>query len=400
MQERIANNRQSRISPELQEYINELVKEVVLNGKDFNSQKKWLKKYVEAENGDFDTLNENLEEFIEALPEYKISNSKFMKKQVEMLAKTCYITNETFSKLSFITTVTEYLPPVYTTKSLTRSYINQDAHLSQHVESVKATVIAIADGLRSHRYAEKGSQFVVEKVIKLVVTELENNNTKLNYNKIFHTVQQELDEYVAKTYANDDTIVERGSFGTTLILGIDFPDKFVVAYIGNGSAFNISGHFSDFSEAFYLPWNSINVLNPHTVEQDGKEALYKLFSWKGTKEECTPSVIELQKNNDSAGQIFILTTDGVYSSDHVVSAKDEDGNIITSSTPNMKMLYRHLKKYLLETNSITNDNLGMMLEDYLVDIKCYGEMHDDTTLGIIITSRCIKYYSTKKENVF
>ncbi len=99
MQERTANNKQARISLELQEYINELVKEVILNGKDFNSQKKWLKKYVEVENGDFDTLNESLEEFLEVLPEYKISNSKFIKKQVEILSKQCHITEDTFIKL-------------------------------------------------------------------------------------------------------------------------------------------------------------------------------------------------------------------------------------------------------------------------------------------------------------
>ncbi len=291
----------------------------------------------------------------------------------------------------------EFLPSVYSTKSLTKKPVNQDAYLSRYVESAKVTVIAIADGLGSHRYAEKGSRFAVEKAMQLVIEDLENSNVKLNYNKIFHKVQQELDDHIAKAYANDDTIVEGGSFGTTLILGIDFPDKFVVAYIGNGSAFNISGHFSDFSEAFYLPWNSINVLNPHTVEQDGKEAIYKLFSWKGTKEECTPSVIELQKNNDSAGQIFILTTDGVYSSDHVIPAKDEDGNIWIPSTPNMEILYEYLKKYMLETDTITNDNLDSMLEAYLLDVKERKEMHDDTTLGVIITGNCIKYYTSKKE---
>ncbi len=76
MRDKTANNRQSRISSELQEYINELVKEVVLNGKDFNSQKKWLKKYAEAESKDYKAIEQEILDFFELLKPFQVLNLK------------------------------------------------------------------------------------------------------------------------------------------------------------------------------------------------------------------------------------------------------------------------------------------------------------------------------------
>ncbi len=103
MQERTANNRLSRMSSELQEYINELVKEVVLNGKDFNSQKKWLKKYVEAEGGNYENIEKGLERYLDKVDVYSKTKDKTLKNQVSSELNTLFvsekITNEIIAEI-------------------------------------------------------------------------------------------------------------------------------------------------------------------------------------------------------------------------------------------------------------------------------------------------------------
>ena len=283
------------------------------------------------------------------------------------------------------------------TASGTNKAKNQDDCAQTYIESVNAHIVAVADGVGSHKYAEIGSSFVVSKAIELLSDLVVRNPYNIDFEQVFADIQSSLNDHIQKNYASKEELQEGSCFGTTLIIGIDLPDKFIAAYIGNGSIFNISGYFANFPPSIYLPWNSINMLNPHTVEQEGKEALYKIFTWEGNKQDHTPTVFEIIKNKDLPGEIFILTTDGVYSADHSVPGKDGEGFIWIPSSKTMEFLYEYLKNYMLNKD-VKHDETSLenMLNSYLLHLKETKEMFDDTTLGVVITGNCLKYFEEKR----
>lgn len=277
---------------------------------------------------------------------------------------------------------------------------NQDSCAQKYIESVDAHIVAVADGVGSHKYAEVGSNFVVSKAIELLSDLLVRNPYNIDFEQLFEDIQRSLNDYIKKNYASKEELEDGSCFGTTLIVGIDLPNKFIAAYIGNGSIFNISGYFASFPQTIYLPWNSINMLNPHTVEQDGKEALYKIFTWQGNKQDYTPTVFEIIKNKDLPGEIFMITTDGVYSADHSVPGKDAEGSIWIPSSKTMELLYDYLKNYMLNKD-IKHDELSLenILNNYLQYLKETKEMFDDTTLGVVITGNCLRYFEEKRNQI-
>jgi serine/threonine protein phosphatase PrpC len=278
--------------------------------------------------------------------------------------------------------------------------VGQDACKNVYVEEARAHIVAVADGLGSHPYAEKGSAFVVDKVVELLEDKLKSSSTTIDFDQIFQEVQIALDKHIEQLLhglPDSNKLAPGDCFGTTLIVGIDFPDRLVAAYVGNGAIFNISGYFADFSPNIYLPWNAINMLNPHTVEQDGKEALYKLFSWQG--KDYVPTVLEIKKNKELPGEIFVLTTDGVYSADHSIPGKDGEGAIWIPSSRTMELFYNFLKDYLL-TEPLTEGALKSRIKtQYLLELKRTKEMDDCTTVGIIITGKCSEYFESKRKKV-
>lgn len=94
------------ISDLLCQYIEALVEEVVIEGKPFEEQKKWLRKYSEAEGRDYATLEKKLLDFFEVIEEWKQHGLKSSELMAKMLAKECYISEREMEKL--------YLAPIKT----------------------------------------------------------------------------------------------------------------------------------------------------------------------------------------------------------------------------------------------------------------------------------------------
>ena len=281
--------------------------------------------------------------------------------------------------------------------SLTNKPKNQDDCKYSFVKEANAHILVVADGVGSHKFAEVGSSFVVKKAVELLEEAVKLSPETLDFDSIFFEIQSALDIHIENNFPDKSDLKPGACFGTTLIVGIDFPDRFVAAYVGNGSIFNISGYFANFPPSIYLPWNAINMLNPHTIEQDGREALYKIFTWKGEKQDFTPTVFELKKNKDLPGEIFVLTTDGVYSADHSIPGKDGENTIWIPSSRTTEILYDYLKNYMLDKSiSFDNNALERMLGRYLQNVKESKAMDDDTTLGVIVTGNCLNYFTDKR----
>ena len=73
-------NQPKEISKGLQNFIDSMVEEIVLEGKPFDTQKKYLKKFSENEGLDYDKLEADLSTFIEILDNLKIVSSDLMEK--------------------------------------------------------------------------------------------------------------------------------------------------------------------------------------------------------------------------------------------------------------------------------------------------------------------------------
>ena len=274
---------------------------------------------------------------------------------------------------------------------------NQDGYSEAYVEKAYARIIAIADGVGSSYKSEDGSHFVTKKAVELIKKAVEADEYHINFDKIFDEIQEGLDEKVKYDYAEELSALKPSSFGTTLIIGIDFPDRFIAAYVGNGSIWHVSGLFNTFPNMVCLPWNAVNLLTPDTIMSGGKEALYKIFFYKGEKKHHKPTVLQLSKLNEAPGDIFILTTDGVYSSDHAIAAKDDEGEIWIPSTPQFGLLHDALKSYVEGEEDINDETLKQLLVRYLAHIKEDKIMDDDTTLGIFISAEAKAHFIEKRK---
>ena len=289
-------------------------------------------------------------------------------------------------------------PCIAAVASDTRKEKNQDSYCEAYVEKAKARIIAVADGVGSSYKSEEGSRFVAAKAVELLKKAIETDEHQIDFNGIFDQLQAGLDSMVEKDFANEIANLKPSSFGTTLIVGIDFPDRFVAAYVGNGSIWHVSGLFNTFPKMVCLPWNAVNMLTPDTIMSGGKEALYKIFFYKGEKKHHQPTVLQLSKLNETPGDIFIITTDGVYSSDHAIAAKDDDGEIWIPSTTQFGLLNDYLKAYVEGTDDINDETVKQMLVKYLNHIKEAKIMDDDTTLGMFISAEAKKHFMEKRIN--
>ncbi len=90
---------QGGISENLQRFIDAMVEEIVLEGKPFDTEKKYLKKFSENEGLDYGKLEADITTFIEILDSLKTAFSKLQVKLAEEKGRECHISEETVKKL-------------------------------------------------------------------------------------------------------------------------------------------------------------------------------------------------------------------------------------------------------------------------------------------------------------
>ena len=83
---------QGGISENLQRFIDSMVEEIVLDGKPFDTQKKYLKKFSENEGLNYETIENGITELIETLGEMKSTDSKSLMKLALIQAKEACVT--------------------------------------------------------------------------------------------------------------------------------------------------------------------------------------------------------------------------------------------------------------------------------------------------------------------
>ena len=89
------NSQQAKgITENLQNFIDSMVEEIVLEGKAFDTQKKYLKKFSENEGVDYNKLETDIATFIDILEGIKDTHNELLEKYASEKAKDCYISEE------------------------------------------------------------------------------------------------------------------------------------------------------------------------------------------------------------------------------------------------------------------------------------------------------------------
>lgn len=262
-------------------------------------------------------------------------------------------------------------------------------------EGGQTRVVVIADGLGGGeyaRYARVSSKRVTDFLIGRIREEMEQGYPgQILLEQLFREAKDDLTRLSAEVIKKDGTGKDN-LFGTTVIVLIETEEKLVIAYAGNGAVWHIRSNFDEFLPPFLFPWNAINLLNPHSIPENGKEALYRLISSSGDEEECLPSVIEIIKDRQQ-GDIIMLCTDGIYSADQQRPGKNEKG-VWTKYEPAMLLFFRGLRQYFEEYKVYDKASMEYFLDCYLEEIR--PDLHDDATIGILVTRQAARHQREKR----
>lgn len=269
--------------------------------------------------------------------------------------------------------------------SISLKKTNQDSYFTKECLNLNCNILVVADGIGSFHQSEIASKFVSNNVIDII--ERLDDVQKLNLIDVFKEVQLSLKEKYEKEFKEEDRTEK--AYGTTLICCVETVDEFIIGYVGNGAIFHIRGDFNTFPERFYLPWNSINLLNPHSKEEEGKNAMYRFIAPNCTSQQITPTIIRLSKDEYGSGDIIMLCTDGIYSYDEVKMGKDPNGEIWISGENSMELFYKHFKLFY-QRKEFQSDSLKEMINNYLEDLKSNELIDDDATMAITISSVTFK----------
>ncbi|KEO72252.1 protein phosphatase 2C domain-containing protein [Anditalea andensis] len=279
-----------------------------------------------------------------------------------------------------------YQNSVIATATTTNKSENQDS--KGEFESENFNAMFIADGLGSFKYAKQSSERVID-FFKTLASDLKDSagkNPKPKFIEAFKQAKEKLIDF-ANENLNEDDKNEKNLFGTTAITVFETDEKIVVAYVGNGAIWHIRGNFNEFPEAYLFPWNALNYLNPHTIPENGKEALYRLISNSNDFSECVPTIFEIAKDK-SVGDIFMICTDGIYSADQLKAGKNDKG-IWVRYEPTMLKFFEYLKHFFKNNKLYNNESIEQIINLYLEELKPVFD--DDATIGILATKEALNY---------
>ncbi len=268
--------------------------------------------------------------------------------------------------------------------SISNKETNEDYAVSFKNSKIDIQGVIVADGIGSHYQPEKGAEFCA----KALKRKLEACSVveELNLKKFFREVQKELNSELKKDLPKEG--LPKDMFGTTLICAVETSDKFLFAYVGNGSIWHLKGNFpSTMKNNILIPWNASNYLNPHVTSEQGKPSLYRFFAMNMSDEKIHPTVFEIEKDK-RVGDIIIISSDGLFSNDNTQVAKAPDGSLWIGGYGKVIMLFNHLKE-LAYTKKISEAKVQKALENFKKEIKeC---IEDDTTVGVIYSFEAIEF---------
>lgn len=174
----------------------------------------------------------------------------------------------------------------------------------------------------------------------------------------------------------------RAPLQTTLIALISTKDLYYLSYLGNGSAWLVRGDFLQFKTRRW-PWCLSDLMVGHTaLDHKGRDVLYGILGPAGPTTEIAIHAVNM---DPLKGEMFILTSDGISSSDHLRLGPDKSGKLWIEVNPLIEKL---LMSYLAppktpdsQTRSLADDTLTDILQRFLAE----STLDDDATVGVFIS---------------
>lgn len=279
-----------------------------------------------------------------------------------------------------------YEKSVLATATNTSKSENQDN--KGEFEGTHFNSIFIADGLGSFKYPRLASERVIDffKASAKDLNEAKAKGHNPKFSEVFKLAKQKLIDFANENLKEEEKN-EQNLFGTTAITLFETEDKISIAYAGNGAVWHIRGNFNEFPVSYHFPWNAVNYLNPHTIPEQGKEALYRLITNNSDFAECVPSTLEIEKDK-SFGEIIMICTDGIYSADQLKAGKNEKGVWVKYETSMLKF-FEYLTHFFKTNQHYSKESIEQTLNQYLEELK--PTLDDDATIGILITKEVLNY---------
>ncbi len=257
------------------------------------------------------------------------------------------------------------------------------------------TAIAIADGLGSSTDAHIASRLAVESFLNNVKSADSRGKVSLNHidiRRFWENTVKNLRGYYEenkRNYMNKSDVLQ-----TTLITLIELKDRYEVSYIGNGSIWHIRGDFWRFWNKRW-PWCMSDLMIGHSfLDQNGREVLYGFLEPTGLTSSMSIKQLTVWKDT-YCGEVFILSTDGISSSDHLKVGRDTSHKLWIEVNPHIESLINNgLKEYFEGIFNKSGENtqlLKKVLEKFLNE----RTFDDDATLGIIMSNKTIEHFLNK-----
>jgi hypothetical protein len=97
------------------------------------------------------------------------------------------------------------------------------------------------------------------------------------------------------------------------------------------------------------------------------------------------------------GDIVMICTDGIYSSDQVNIGRTKDGSTWFKIEQPLLRFVAALDSFFAGSSVLTDDTLRRALDGYLAQLHADDLLDDDASLGVIVTAPALRYQAHRRK---
>lgn len=244
-------------------------------------------------------------------------------------------------------------------------------------------IYVVADGIGSSAHAGAASRFLVDFLTQELHADLPEG---VAAHAQLHQTLMRAREAFREQLSKEGAEFTEYSHQTTVVAAVETAKTVTVFYLGNGAAYHLRGHQLLMPER--MPWYTVNLLNPHSVPQGGKEVLTRYFSPTASDAQLAPGIVAYRKD-PTYGDVTVLCTDGLGSQDTVVAGKSDAGTLYVPVNLVLGRLAKRLRGFA-EAEQPTDAGLQQACEQLLRE--CPDERaEDDISVAVSVTKAAVDF---------